>query len=91
VQFVEAGNNSLWLEAVENGESLTIGGKRTWVIGKEYLIAMWLFAGRAKDYQKIAMFVEAGIIDVGKLADLLDRYELKAKWGAEKWRFSDEN
>ncbi len=90
VQFVESGNNTLWLEAVENASAIEIGGKNTWLIGKEHLIAMWLFAGRAKDYQKIALFVESEIIDTQKLGLILQRHELEDKWEKEKWRFTNE-
>jgi hypothetical protein len=90
VQFVESGNNALWLEAVENAETMPIAGKATWVIAREYLVAMWLFAGREKDYQKISLFISSNIIDEKKLTDLLNKHELSAKWEAEKWRFRDE-
>ena len=59
-------------------------------IGKEHLVAMWLFAGRAKDYQKIAMFREAEFLDEAKLFDILERHDLMSKWNREKWRFADE-
>jgi HTH-type transcriptional regulator / antitoxin HigA len=51
-------------------------------------VAMWLYAGRAKDYQKIAMFWEAGFLDESKLFNILRRHALTAKWNKEKWRFS---
>ncbi|HRJ89965.1 MAG TPA: hypothetical protein PLN05_04185 [Pyrinomonadaceae bacterium] len=55
----------------------------------KHLVAMWLFAGRAKDYQKIAMFVDAGILDNERLANILARHELLVKWESEKWRFTN--
>lgn len=91
VQFVESSNNKLWLEAVENAETIDIGPYKGHIIDKEHLVAMWLFAGRAKDYQKIAMFVEADIITPEKLDQVLQRHNLRSKWEAEKWRFTDEN
>jgi hypothetical protein len=51
---------------------------------------MWIFAGRAKDYQKISMFWEAGFLDDTRLFDILKRHDLTAKWNKEKWRFADE-
>lgn len=51
---------------------------------------MLLYAGRAKDYQKITMFLEAGFLDEAKMFDILERHDLMAKWNKEKWRFADE-
>lgn len=51
---------------------------------------MWLYAGRAKDYQKIAMFREAGFLDAAKLFGILKKHGLAEKWEKEKWRFADE-
>jgi hypothetical protein len=89
VQFVEASHNDLWKEAVENADIINIGDFAVSVIGREHLVAMWLFAGRAKDYQKIAMFWEAGILHLGNLLDILARHSLRVKWDKEKWRFSN--
>jgi hypothetical protein len=89
VQFVEASQSRLWSEAIENAIVLSIDSLDAFVIDKEYLIAMWLFAGRAKDYQKITMFVEAGILDNEKLTNILARHDLLVKWDSEKWRFTN--
>ena len=90
VQFVEASHNDLWTEAIENADIIKIGDKKVPVIGREHLAAMWLFAGRAKDYQKITMFREAGILDEPKLFEILRRHDLILKWNEQKWRFTDE-
>ncbi len=90
VQFVEASHSRLWTEAIENAETIKIDDLAISVIGKEHLVAMWLFAGRAKDYQKIAMFREADFLDEAKLFDILERHDLMSKWNKEKWRFDDE-
>lgn len=90
VQFVEASHSSLWTEAVENANAMPIDDFDVPVIGKEHLVAMWLSAGRAKDYQKIAMFCEAGFLDEAKLFDILARHGLMRKWTKEKWRFINE-
>ena len=89
VQFVEASHSKLWSEAIENAVVLSIDSREAFVIDKEHLVAMWLFAGRAKDYQKIAMFVDAGILDNERLANILARHELLVKWESEKWRFTN--
>ncbi|MEO7539616.1 MAG: hypothetical protein ABIV21_06290 [Pyrinomonadaceae bacterium] len=90
VQFIESNQNPLWSEAISNADVLTIGELGANVIDREHLVAMWLLAGRPKDYQKITMFVDADILDHGKLTDILSRHDLLVKWEAEKWRFADE-
>lgn len=90
VQFVEASHSELWREAIENAGILAIDKCNAFVIGKEHLVAMWLFAGRGKDYQKISMFVEADILDIDILTNILERHDLLLKWEAEKWRFANE-
>nr|MBA3601434.1 hypothetical protein [Acidobacteriota bacterium] len=90
VQFVEASHSDLWTEAIENADKMKIDDFDAPVIGKEHLVAMWLLAGRAKDYQKIAMFREAEFLDEARLFDVLERHDLMSKWNKEKWRFADE-
>ncbi len=90
VQFVEASHSALWTEGIENADTIKIEDSSVSVIGKEHLVAMWLYAGRAKDYQKITMFWEAGFLDEEKLFDILERHDLRQKWNKEKWRFADE-
>ena len=86
VQFVEASHSPLWTEAIENADVIKIENQNAPVIDKEHLVAMWLFAGRAKDYQKIAMFCEADFLDEAKLFGILEKHGLTAKWNKEKWR-----
>lgn len=90
VQFVEASHSPLWTEAVEQADTMKIDDLDVSVVGKEHLVAMWFLAGRAKDYQKIAMFREADFLDEAKLFDILGRYDLMPKWNKEKWRFTSE-
>jgi hypothetical protein len=90
VQFVEASHSDLWTEAIENADTINIEDSGAKVIDKEHLVAMWLLAGRAKDYQKITMFCEAEFLDETKLFDILERHDLMQKWHKEKWRFINE-
>jgi len=90
VQFVEASHNDLWRDAISSAESITIREVEVPVIRREYLVAMWLFSGRAKDFQKIALFKESGTLDSAALFTILDKYDLRVKWNKEKWRFEDE-
>lgn len=90
VQFVEASHSQLWTEAIENADLIKIEEQDAPVIDKEHLVAMWLYAGRSKDYQKITMFWEADFLDEAKLFDILERHDLMTKWNKEKWRFADD-
>lgn len=90
VQFVEASHSGLWTEAVIEAETMLIDDAAFAVIGREHLTAMWLLAGRAKDYQKIALFYEAGLLEMKKLFDILQRHNLLKKWQKEQWRFINE-
>lgn len=74
----------------KNAGILAIDKRNAFVIGKEHLVAMWPFAGRGKDYQKIAMFVDADILDIERLTNILERHDLLVKWEAGKWRFTNE-
>ncbi len=87
VQFVEASHNALWSEAIENADKMKVGDFEVPVINREHLAAMWLFAGRAKDFQKIALFYEADILDESNLFEILKRHDLMTKWNKEKGRF----
>jgi hypothetical protein len=88
VQFVEASHSPLWTEAIETADSIKIENQNAPVIDKEHLVAMWIYAGRAKDYQKIAMFREAEFLDEAKLSGILERHDLTEKWNQQKWRFA---
>ena len=90
VQFVEASHSALWTEAIETADLMEIDDKDAPVIDKEHLVAMWLYAGRAKDYQKIAMFHEAEFLDETKLFGILEKHDLREKWNREKWRFVED-
>lgn len=90
VQFVEASHNELWSAAIKSADTIMIEDCPVPVIQREYLVAMWLLAGRAKDYQKIALFLEADILNESILFKILDKYDLRVKWEREKRRFSNE-
>lgn len=90
VKFIESSRNDLWKEAVESAKPIRIGDSEVPVIDAEHLIAMWLFAGRAKDYQKKAMFLESGLVGMSLLFDILEHNDLMIKWEQEKWRFANE-
>ena len=87
VQFVESSHSPLWLEAIENAVAFETDGVKFKVIGREHLVAMWILAGRGKDYAKIEMFLSADLVELEKLFDILNRFDLREKWNKESWRF----
>lgn len=90
VQFVEASNSPLWLEAITTSEVKSIDGSEINVIDPEHLAAMWILAGRKKDIRKIETFDEAGILNVGKLLSILRDFGLLDRWKIYQHNFSDE-
>lgn len=90
VQFVEASHSPLSTEAVETADTIKIDETDAKLVDKEHIVAMWLYAGWAKDYQKIAMFTEAEFLDEAKLFGILEKHDLAEKWNKEKWRFANE-
>lgn len=50
------------------------------VIAAEYLCAIALQTGRAKDYQRVNALLEAGVVDVAVLKKLVHKYHLEERW-----------
>ncbi|RKY38710.1 MAG: hypothetical protein DRP76_04110 [Candidatus Omnitrophota bacterium] len=67
-------------EAVEQAQETEYEGIKTKVIIPEYLIALFLRAGRSKDYRKIEMLLEQCQINKEKLQKILNRYGLNEKF-----------
>lgn len=91
VQFVESSNNGLWKEAVDNAKSIRVGDRTVPVITPDYLVAMWLLAGRKKDINKIAIFLENDLINRQEFLDIVERHGLKVKWEKEWHRLEDDS
>ena len=90
VQFVESSKNDLWLEALQSTTNVAIGDCTVAVIAPDYLAAMWLLAGRKKDFAKIAVFLDNGLVDRSNLMDIIDRHGLRPQWEKERRRFDEE-
>ncbi len=90
VQFVESSNNNLWAEAVETAIIKTIDARQIKVIDPEHLAAMWILAGRKKDFYKLDQFDEARIMNAEKLRDILVRFDLLEQWRKRQADFSPE-
>lgn len=83
VQFIPAASN-LEKEAIENALGVTYSDVKTRVIPAEYLIAIALKAGRAKDFEKVARLFEQAKIDKESLKEVLRKYHLLDKF--KKWK-----
>jgi hypothetical protein len=79
VQFLPP-SDALDEEALQHAVDTEVEGVRTWVISAEHLVAIALRTGRAKDLARILQFIEAGVLDSGKLDLILQRHGLLEKW-----------
>jgi len=79
VQFLPA-YNSLIEEALAQARETDYEGALTRVLQAEYLIAIGLQTGRAKDRARVAMLREQTDVDHGLLADILKRHQLGEMW-----------
>lgn len=78
VQFLVA-YNDLIVEAVENARKEVFANIETFVIAPEYLIAIMLQTGRAKDMGRALSFYDAVKLDKNLLDEILVKYSLKSK------------
>ena len=67
-------------EAIEQAQEVEYEGIKTKVIVPEYLIALFLRAGRSKDCRKIEMLLEQCQIDKERLQKILSQYGLDEKF-----------
>jgi predicted nucleotidyltransferase len=67
-------------EAIEEAEEVEYEGVKTKVIVPEYLIALFLRAGRGKDLRKVEMLLEQCEIDRERLQKILHQYGLYDKF-----------
>jgi len=67
-------------EAIEQAQEVEYEGVKTKVIVPEYLIALFLRAGRNKDRRKIEMLLEQCQIDKERLQKILSQYGLNEKF-----------
>ena len=86
VQFLPV-FNPLIEEAVIRANETVYGQTLVRVIRAEHLVAIMLATGRPKDYARMTYFLEADIIDMDVLMDILVRHDLEKKWRKNKSRF----
>ena len=86
VQFLPV-FNPLTEEAVEKAQTIKYAGIATRIMRPEHLVAIMLDTGRAKDYLRISMFLEAGAIKMRALNAVLQRHGLMKNWKDNEYRF----
>lgn len=79
VQFIPV-YNELVEKAVIEAREFTYQNIKTRVIGAEYLLAIMMDTGRAKDRERIAQFLGTVTVDQKKLMKILKQHHLKQKW-----------
>lgn len=86
VQFLPP-SDALGEEALNRAIDTEVEGIPIRVMTAEHLAAIALQLGRAKDHLRILQFIEAGVLNTGKLDDILKRHELHPKWTVFQKRF----
>lgn len=79
VQFLPA-SGPLLEEALENAGEVDVDGEPARVLAAEYLAAIALQTGRAKDKVRLLQFSEAGVLAAPIFQDIIARHDLKEKW-----------
>ena len=79
VQFLPAGT-PLLAEALAQARDVPYEEVTTRVFTPEHLVAVAVQAGRAKDRQRVQMFLDAGVLDRKSLEDILKRHGLMEKF-----------
>jgi predicted nucleotidyltransferase len=82
IDFIVA--DKLEKEAVQNAIETDYEGVKTKILAPEYLIALFIRAGRKKDERKIEMLLEQATVDKGKLAKILNENDLTEKFNKFK-------
>lgn len=86
VQFLPT-FNLLTEEALANAVAVTYGATTTRVFTAEYLGAIMLYTGRAKDHSRLLQLFTEGAVNHSVFLDLITRHGLTAKWETFKRRF----
>ncbi len=79
--------NPLTEEAVREAQTIMYDSVPTRIMRAEHLVAIMLDTGRLKDYLRINMFLEQGVVDMRLLNAVLRRYGLMGKWRDNEYRF----
>jgi len=79
VQFLPV-SGPLLEEALDNGVEVDVEGEPARVLAAEYLAALALQTGRAKDKARLLQFIEAHALDRKKFEELVERHGLTDTW-----------
>jgi len=79
VQFLPA-SGSILEEALANAVDVDVEGVSTRVLPAEYLAAIALQTGRAKDKARLLQFLETGAIDRSKFREIVATHQLTDRW-----------
>ena len=80
VQFLPAYNALLEEALMRSAGDTSYEDVHTRVVRAEHLIAICLQTGRDKDRERVRIFREQAELDMGYLADVLQRHGLEGKW-----------
>ncbi len=86
VQFLPA-ESPLLREAVEEARESDYEEIPIRVMTPEHLMAIALKTGRAKDFARLASFVESGVADATRFDSILARHQLTSNWILFKSRY----
>ena len=90
VQFLPA-TSALVEEAIAEARRFEVEGQPVPVFTAEHLAAIALQTGRGKDKARLVQFVEAGVLDAGRLEGILSRHGLSDAWDRFEHRFIDDH
>ena len=76
---------------MEYAEQADIDGLCVRVVRADYLAAMALQVGRAKDRLRILALLENGAVTTEEVAKLANQYKLTEKWGRFQEQFLNES
>lgn len=79
VQFLPAGN-ALLQEALAAAVEKGVDGTPARVFTAEYIAAIALQTGRAKDKARLLQFIEAGALDLKQFQEILAHHGLSGQW-----------
>jgi len=79
IQFLPAGS-ALVQEALAKAGEKDVEGSPARVFTAEHLAAIALETGRAKDKARVLQFIEADVIDLDRLQEILTRHGLAGAW-----------
>ncbi len=90
VQFLPP-TGPLMEEALLRARVMNAGGVAVPVLTPEYLAAIALETGRAKDHARMLLFVEHAALDMNVFSDICSRFGLNDRWERFRNRFLDQD